>query len=266
MSRGINRHHGKKLDIRFGAVVNYIKYDSNGVEVRTKDGRSFFAKAVILTASIGMVKSGEIVFDPPLPKDKQDALSCIGMGDEAKISLKFKKRFWPEKAVFLNRIDSHHEMARTYMIPFCMDDARNVVLTALFAGAEADKISSMRDLDVIKALCRDFDRMFPHAAPTFNLLATTENKKPIYLRYQWSKDPFAKGADSFLRVGAEKSVPVARARRTLAHPASTPGLFWAGEATASGEHTQPCATHGAHFSGTRAANEVAQYLRLKAHS
>lgn len=266
MARGVNQHRGKELDVRFGAVVNYIKYGRNGVEVRTKDGRVFYAKAVILTASIGMIKSGEIVFDPPLPRDKKDALRCIEMGDEAKVALKFRRRFWPDEAVFLNRIDEHHEMARTYIIPFCKDDEKNVVLTALFAGAEADKIRSMRDIDVIKALCRDFDKMFPHAAPTYNLLETTDNGSPVFLRYQWSDDPYSKGADSFLKVGVERSVPVTKARKTVAHPASTPGLFWAGEATVAGEYTQPCASHGAHFSGARAAREVGQYLRLKVNS
>lgn len=262
MTAGINQHKGKKLDIRFNSIVNYIKYGPDGVEVRTTDGNIFHAKAVILTASIGMIKSGEIVFDPPLPVSKKDALRCIEMGDEAKVALKFTRRFWPENAVFLNRVDSHHEMARTYMIPFCHDEGRNVVLHVLFAGAEADKIRHMRDMDVIKALCRDFDRMFPRAAPTFQLLARTEHNKPVYLRSQWSDDPFSKGADSFLKVGMEKSVPVTKARRTLAHPASTPGLFWAGEATVTSQYSQPCSSHGAHFSGAKAAVQVAQYLRL----
>ncbi|MGZ3771960.1 MAG: flavin monoamine oxidase family protein, partial [Bdellovibrio sp.] len=74
MTRGINQHSGKQLDIRFGAVVDYIKYGRDEVVVQTKDGRVFKAKAVVLTASIGMLKSGEITFDPPLPKSKKDAL------------------------------------------------------------------------------------------------------------------------------------------------------------------------------------------------
>lgn len=263
MAQGIELHKGKVLDIRFRSVVNYIRYGSNGVEVRTTDGRVFLAKAVILTASIGMIKSGEIVFDPPLPEDKTDALNCIGMGDEAKLVLKFHGRFWPKKAVFLNRIDNHHEMGRTYFIPFSADEEKNRVLSILFAGAEADKIRPMTDLDVIKACCRDLDKMFPSAAPTYRLLVTSAPDVPVYLRWQWSNDPYAKGADSFLKFGMERSIPVTKARKTLAHPGSTPGLFWAGEATATGEFTQPCSSHGAHFSGARAAVEVAQFIRLR---
>ncbi|MGZ3773997.1 MAG: flavin monoamine oxidase family protein [Pseudobdellovibrionaceae bacterium] len=266
MSHGLKQYHGQTLDIRFGAFVNYIKYGNNHVEVRTRDGRIFIAKTVILTASVGMLKSDEIVFDPPLPREKEDALHCLSMGDEAKIALKFKKRFWPEDAVFFNRIDSHHEMARTYFVPFSPYEEKNVVLTALFAGAEADKIKNMHDTEVIKALCRDFDRMFPDAAPTYELLVFHEPQEPIYLRQQWSRDPYAKGADSFLRVGAERSVPVTKARSILSYSGSTPGLFWAGEATVHSGYSQPCSTHGAHFSGLRAAREVAHSLRARLQS
>ncbi|MDD4973556.1 MAG: NAD(P)/FAD-dependent oxidoreductase [Bacteriovorax sp.] len=266
--QGVNQHKGREIDIRYGAFVKYIKYNMDGVEVSTADGKIYQAGAVILTASVGMLKSGEITFDPPLPSFKLDALHCMGMGDEAKVALKFKKRFWPDNAVILNRIDNHREMARTYFIPFASDEKKNNVLTVLFAGAEADKIKEMSDLEVIKALCRDFDKMFPKEAQeaggsTYNLLETTGTDEHVYLRWQWSNDPFSKGSDSFLKAGMEKSVKVTQARHELASPLMTPGLFWAGEATAVGTYTQPCSTHGAHFSGSRAAIEVTQFLNNK---
>jgi monoamine oxidase len=265
---GVNQHLGRELDIRYHTIVNSIKYSQDGVEVKTTNGKTYYAHAVILTASVGMLKSEEISFDPPLPVDKLDALHCMGMGDEAKIVLKFKKRFWPRHAVILNRIDNDHEMARTYFLPFASDEAKNNVINVLFAGAEADKIKTMSDLEVIKALCRDFDRMFPTEAKEaggsiYNLLESTGHDENIYLRLQWSDDPFSKGADSFLKSGVEKSIKVTKARKALANPLTTPGLFWAGEATATGKFTQPCSTHGAHFSGTRAAIEVDQFLRKK---
>jgi monoamine oxidase len=261
---GVDQHRGKQIDIRFHSFVKYIKYGKSGTEVHTTDGRIFLAQAVILTASVGMLKSGDICFNPPLPQDKIDALNCMGMGDEAKIVLKFNKRFWPKDAVFINRIDNQREMSRTYFVPFVDDPAKDKVLCILFAGDEADKIKNMTDMEVIQALCRDFDKMFPSSAPTFNLLEKDRVTQVItYLRWQWSNDSFSKGADSFLKVGFERSIPIEKVRKALAHPASTPGLFWAGEATVSSEYTQPCSTHGAHFSGARAAIEVGEYLRTK---
>jgi monoamine oxidase len=268
ITQGVDLHKGHELDIRFKAFVNYIKYGVDGCEVRTSDGKVYQSHSIIITASVGMLKSGEITFDPPLPSYKTDALFCLGMGDEAKFALKFKKRFWPEDAAILNRIDNAREMARTYFVPFASDQTKNNVLAVLFAGAEADKIKNMSDLEVIKALCRDFDRMFPKAAQeaggsTYNLLEGSNPDQHIYLRWQWSNDSFSKGSDSFLKSGEERTVKVTEARHELANPITTKGLFWAGEATAVGEFTQPCSTHGAHFSGARAAIQVAEFLKYR---
>jgi monoamine oxidase len=256
------------IDIRKGTKVNYIAYGPNGVEVRTSDGKIFQAKAAIITASVGMLKSGEIEFNPPLPRDKKDALHVMGMGDEAKMALKFKKRFWPEDAVILNRIDNNREMARTYFIPFSMHPEINKTLVVLWAGAEADKVSQMTDMEIIEALCRDIDKMFPAAAKeaggsVYKLLEMREDGTPVRISYQWSLDALSKGSDSYLIAGAERTVPVTSARSVLASPLTTPGLFWAGEATAFGKRTQPCSTHGAHFTGVRAASEVKEYLNNK---
>ncbi|MGZ3768649.1 MAG: flavin monoamine oxidase family protein [Bdellovibrio sp.] len=263
---GRNQHEGRELDVRFHSVVSKIKHGPNGVEVTTRDGKMYWAPAVIITVSVGMLKSGEITFDPPLPQSKTDALACMGMGDEAKIALKFKDKFWPDDIVMINSIANEREMGRTYHLPHFDNAENNNVIVGLFAGAEADKIKNMADVDVVKAMCRDFDRMYPSAAAkaggtVFNQLEFTRPNEPVYMRWQWSQDPYSKGADSYLKAGIEKTVRVTEARKALASPQSTPGLFWAGEATVAGEFTQPCSTHGAHFSGSRASVEVEQYLR-----
>jgi polyamine oxidase len=257
LTKGRGRHSGKKLDIRFEQIVTQIKYDDRGVEVISSAGEVFRAKSVILAVSLGMLKSERINFDPPLPQEKLDALTCMEMGDEAKMILKFKIRFWPKKVAFLNRIDQDHEMCRTYQVPFYDDEENNKVLTCLFTGEEADRILHMSDPDIIRGLCRDFDKMFPHAAPTYKLLEGGETN-PTYLKYQWALDEFALGADSFLKIGGKKSVAIHKARKILSSPKTTPGLFWAGELTS----IHPGCTHGAHYTGVRAANEVQDFLRF----
>jgi len=289
IKKGIDHHQGKELDIRYNSPVSLVKYNKNGVEVTTKDGKIYRAKTAVITVSIGILKSGNIEFQPPLPDIKQQALSWIEAGDRAKVVLKFKKRFWPADAVFLNRIDNGREMARTYFLPFSNDLEKNNVLSVLFAGEEADKIYNMDDVDVIKALARDFDKMYPKVAKEqrggtiLNMIEGIESGHPTYLRWQWSNDPFTKGSVSYLKAGSEENkIPVTEARKTLADPSSTPGLFWAGEATATGsgtlhsstnplvrfieqvitdgKSTQPSCTHGAHFTGKRAAMEVSYFL------
>lgn len=266
MTIGKNIYSERKLDIRFNSPVAQIKYGIKGVEITTKSGEVYKAKTAIITVPIGILKSKDIEFSPSLPEKKQQALSWIEVGDRAKFILKFKKKFWPDEAVFLTRIDDQREMARTYFIPHASDPKRNNILSIYFCGDEAKKIAIMSDTDIIQALVRDFNRMFPEEAKAaggtlFNLIELSSSGAPTYLKWQWSLDPHTKGSVSYLRSGSEDNlVPVTTARRILADHETTPNLFWAGEATAYGTHTQPSTTHGAHHTGRRAAIEVQKAL------
>ncbi len=266
LTNGIGPYSGEHLDIRYNSPVAAVKYGLNGVEVTTRAGQVFRAKTAIIAVPIGILKSGDIEFNPPLPESKKQALSWIEVGDRAKLILKFKKKFWPDDAVFLTRIDNRREMARTYFIPHANDPVKNNILSIYFCGEEADKIAKMSDTEIIKALARDFDRMYPKEAKKaggtiFNLLELSGSGFPTYLKWQWSQDPHTKGSVSYLRAGSEENlIPVIYARRILADSSTTPNLFWAGEATAFGDHTQPSTTHGAHHTGRRAAQEVKQLL------
>lgn len=68
-----------------------------------------------------------------------------------------------------------------------------------------------------------------------------------WLRSTWSADPYARGARSFIAVGATP-----QHREALARPVGD-RVFFAGEAT---DAEQPATVMGAHRSGSRAADEV----------
>ena len=85
-----------------------------------------------------------------------------------------------------------------------------------------------------------------------------------FLRRDWSKDPFARGGNSYLAFfppGGGRPA-AAKAREALKDPRATLPLFWAGEATAPAYDPdyQPLAFHGAYISGVRAAEDVLHYL------
>ncbi|MGZ3807605.1 MAG: flavin monoamine oxidase family protein [Bacteriovorax sp.] len=255
--------HSEKLDVRFHSIVEQIKYGPSGVEIRVKGGKTYRAKTAILTFPVGVLKSGAIEFIPALPKSKWDALECLGMGDEAKIVLKFKKCFWGNKTAMLNSISKKRKTCRTFFIPsYGKSEEENTILSALFAGVEADKIYGKSDESVIRDLCSDLSEIFPDEGPINQLLIPESSSGACqYLRMQWKNNPFALGADSFLKVHSERSVPIEKVRQVLASPEETPGLFWAGEATAWGEHIQPASSHGAHYTGMRASREVINHFK-----
>ena len=74
--------------------------------------------------------------------------------------------------------------------------------------------------------------------------------------HNWSRDPFSRGAYSFIVAGQEN------AAEKLRQPVQDT-LFFAGEATADGEEIGT--VHGALASGLRAAEEAGAALKKRRH-
>jgi hypothetical protein len=74
------------LDIRFDSAVRKIVYGPDGHDfgklatVECHNGAVYEADAVILTAPLGVLKSGSINFEPALPKWKAGAIERLGFG------------------------------------------------------------------------------------------------------------------------------------------------------------------------------------------
>ena len=64
---------------------------------------SVSAKYVLITVSLGVLKRGQIEFDPPLSAEKQNAIQKFGMGNLAKIFAQFDDSFWNLKPLFSGR-------------------------------------------------------------------------------------------------------------------------------------------------------------------
>ena len=88
--------------------------------------------------------------------------------------------------------------------------------------------------------------------------------RPNYLRADWSKDPFAKGGNSYLAFAPKRPgrMLAKEAREALKDPRETLPLFWAGEAVAPAydPDQQPLAVHGAYITGRRVAEDVQHFL------
>ena len=80
-------------DVTLNEIVQAINYDANGVQLTSSSGQSSF-DAVVVTVPLGVLKSGDIAFNPALPKTKQRAIARLGMGTLDKIYLQFDQVFW----------------------------------------------------------------------------------------------------------------------------------------------------------------------------
>lgn len=83
-------------NIRLNNPVSLIRWNSGpnkGVEIHTKNGDIYRAKRCIITVSVGVLKSGDIRFEPELPQAYKEQLSHINMGNFNKVFLVFKPGF-----------------------------------------------------------------------------------------------------------------------------------------------------------------------------
>ena len=61
--------------------VEKVTYgQSDGVELQLAGGGMLRARRAVITVPLGVLKAGDIAFEPPLPEAKADAISSLGFG------------------------------------------------------------------------------------------------------------------------------------------------------------------------------------------
>ncbi|MBM7503396.1 FAD-dependent oxidoreductase [Agromyces aurantiacus] len=85
---------GNGLDIAGSSAVTDIAVDADGVSLRLDSGESLRTHRLIVTASIGVLRTDTVTFDPPLPLLHQRAISTIAMGALDLVWLRFDEAFW----------------------------------------------------------------------------------------------------------------------------------------------------------------------------
>ena len=85
--------------IQYNKIVTHVNYNDNFVEVLTNDGCVYICDKLCITVPTGPLKN--IIFNPPLKKERIDSLSKIKLGSYKKIQLEFSKDniFWENENV-----------------------------------------------------------------------------------------------------------------------------------------------------------------------
>jgi monoamine oxidase len=236
-----------KPNIKLNSAVKKVSWQPNGREgvvIETANGDTYHAKRCVMTTSVGVLKSGAIAFDPPLPPAHAESLSHINMGNFNKIFLFFDKEF-----KFPVNHNTHMDVRTKSgddVFYLARDNGQQLVTT--FLGGELGQLCD-RDPDAARELAIQGlaeiwgDQVRGHIVDT----RVT----------QWGNDPLVRGGYSRVEVGHH------HVRQQLAEPIGGV-LYLAGEAmgTINRESGRNWATHmaGAALSGERAAREVLQSL------
>lgn len=220
------------LEVHLNQVVTRIAYDRDGVEIQTRDD-NFKAKAVIVTVPISVLRSGQITFEPDLPRLHQQALKYMDMGLVNRVILQFPHVFWPEMvdllAVFSGSLRPNFINYALYQqVP---------VLIGIVGGHGAYQVEALSDAAIVQELCNELQQLLQVNVP--------EPTKVVVQR--WKQERFAEGAYPRFLVGATGLEP-----KHLATPILN-RVFFAGDAT---HPTDPGYIHGAFWSGELAAQHI----------
>lgn len=227
------------LDIRLNTRVQAVAYEKGDGAVVSTDAGDFEASFVICTVPLGVLKAGDIRFDPPLPKSHRRGIDSIGMGNVTKLALKFDQAFWPEDVQYFGLM-SETRGRWNYFLNYRTFSDENILL-GLCVGDYARKAEAMNDRQMVADCMQAVRTMFGAAVP----------EPSGHLATRWSTDPNSRGAYSYSKVGAQP-----KHFDDLAAPIADT-LLLAGEHTSFEYHAT---VHGAYQSGLNAAQIIEDRL------
>lgn len=234
------------LDIRLNTEVTRIAYPANQpVTVTARSGEQFVAEHVIVTVPIGVLKAGNIAFEPALPSAKLGAIQRLGSGLLNKVFLEFRPedQFWPSGPNAPDVIGTSSPVRGAFSIWINMQKITGKpILMAWTSGDAARTIEGWSDEQTMLAALDRLRDTFPGTVPN-----------PINFKItRWSQDPFALGSYSTFAQTTQLGD-----RALLGQPVSNKRLLFAGEATVDRSFAQ---VTGAYASGLReAARIIASY-------
>ncbi|GAA2058580.1 flavin monoamine oxidase family protein [Williamsia deligens] len=227
-------HLADGLDIRLSHVVTHIRWGADGVVVTTDRGR-FEGRTAILTVPVGVLRSSDLMIDPPLPSTNARALDRLRMNAFEKVVLRFPHRFWPDDFYAIRRQGpdgrrwhSWYDLTRLHGEP---------TLLTFAAGPTALETRSWDDAGLVESILAQLRHLHGDVVPA-----------PVAVhRTDWLGDPYARGSYAYMAVGATTAD-----HDDLATPIGDV-LHVAGEATWTDD---PATVPAALLSGHRAACRV----------
>ena len=233
------------LELRLNEPVSALRWKPGSVEVVTQSS-TFRAARVVVTLPLGVLKAGDVRFEPDLPA-KRRAADALEMGPVMKTLLRFDEPFWENEAIptlpagkSLRDACFLHARGPSVFTWWTLLPVRSPVLVGWSGGPMAAALSHRKSEDVLNESLKSLGQFFG-MDPT-----TLSNRLRAWHMHDWQSDPLSRGAYSYTLVdGSGAHEELARAIADT--------LFFAGEASYGG---QSGTVAGALASGFRAAQEI----------
>lgn len=205
-----NLANSVKEKILFNSPVKSIDYTSDQVIVKTVDGNVYEADRVLVTVSIGVLKSETIHFIPALDVKKQKAIASVKFRPGLKVALKFSDSFYH------NAIGCKSNSGeRVYYDIAFGKETESHVLGFLCTGEESKEyLGYSSDEALVQVLIKELDQMYEGRA--------TELFTGEYRIEKWSEYKFTRG--TWTQAFEENPIYLSHLNRSLEEK-----VFFAGE-------------------------------------
>ncbi|MFK7946440.1 MAG: NAD(P)/FAD-dependent oxidoreductase [Saprospiraceae bacterium] len=170
-----------KHKIIFNAPVTEINYSNDKVQVKTQNGTMYIADKVLVTVSIGVLKSNYIKFEPALNEEKQEAIESIGFLPGFKLVMKFSEKFYPN--VINCKVETGEKAY--YDIAF-KKEAQSHIFGLLVTGESAEEYYQLSSNEaIVEAALKELDEIFDGKA--------SETYTDEYILENWGQHEFTLG-------------------------------------------------------------------------
>jgi monoamine oxidase len=243
------------VDLRLATVATRIAWRRHAVAVdavgAAGEHQTLRARTAIVTLPLGVLRhtgdEGKVHFEPELPDEKREAIGYLEMGHVVKVVLSFRTAFWERIAGARYRNGGFFYVGNQPIVTYWTQvPVRSELIVAWAGGPRAVMLRDRGEAERIEIALNGLAALFDDDAHV-------RDEFDGALTHDWSRDPFSRGAYSYVAVGG------GGARDELARPVDGT-LFFAGEATsADGDGGT---VNGALETGERAAAQAAAALGL----
>ncbi|RUS13595.1 amine oxidase [Endogone sp. FLAS-F59071] len=233
--------------LRLNTIVKKVKYGENYVLVLTDKGDTIFADYAISTFSLGVLQHSDVLFEPPFPSWKTEAIFNFHMATYTKIFLNFDHQFWPDNQYFLYADPTrrgYYPIWQNLNAPgFFPKHTKTNILMVTITDAESKRVELQSDQATQAEIMVVLRSMFGAHIPEPNNIIVP----------RWRQNPLFRGSYSNWPVGE-----LTEHHDNLRAPVGR--LWFAGEACSSDYFGF---AHGAWLEGIAAADEIARCFLMR---
>lgn len=135
------------FEVKLQRIVKRVAITDQIASVGTQD-EAYKADAVIVTVPLGVLKSDEIAFDPPLDTERKGAIDRLGMGLLDKVYLRFDEIFWDADVDLIGYVGSERGYFAEWLnLAKYMDEP---ILLGFNASSAAEELERLPDDQIVE--------------------------------------------------------------------------------------------------------------------